>query len=284
MDIKLQAIYSALTTAQKLQQENNTQILIYTDEPALFQKYFTGAPQEKIHVIPMTDTTVQDWLGIDQYIFRVKIKSLIDAHKRFPEAKLIYLDTDTFPRMNPALIADKITTKSSVLHTQEGLFGRKETYGLRMQRKELSKHRITVNNQPFTYPTGMEVWNAGVIGLHPKIATHLLEETLHLADEVFHQTKNYFSEQLSFNYHIQNTTRILAADTLIEHYWHVKELNNRIENFVEETMPLSFVEKMDLPIDHSDIPTVKQFKSIKHKLWRGLNKLGLLEDYYTFCQ
>jgi hypothetical protein len=280
-----QTIFSILSLLKH--NKTNTdfdKIIIFTDRLKYFEDFF-NLSKLPIELIELNPTLTDDWLRPAKNIFRIKLKVFEHIWNSYPQANIIFMDSDTVVTTNMKRWFQLLEDKLTLMNTDEGNISHNRTYGIRVLYKNISSKNILINSQPFIIPTTLHMFNAGVIGIGHKNKQVLLN-TISFHDDFFNSTQHYNSEQISLSYVLSTQTQLETCDDDLIHYWYFKEFQKMIDRTIEELKNLNWDDrfKYTLPIDY--LPTRKKFKSIpfaiKFKLKRKLYRLGLIDSYVDF--
>jgi len=184
-------------------------IAVYTDHPA------TVADLD-VHVETLSDTTLAEWFGPFNFIHRSKVCAMRDALARFG-GRIIYCDADTYFVGHPRRLFDRIRPGHSVMYNQEG-----SPQSLRIPElsRVLEAHDFrTRDGGRWNISPQTVISNAGIIGLHQADAP-LLDDVLHLVDQICARVDYFGNEQFAFSACLSEHTRLAHAEDVVHHYWH----------------------------------------------------------------
>lgn len=205
-------------------------VLIYTDQPKMFQDFFGDAGWLKYE--PMGSARLSEWRGDIQFVHRVKIEMLKDAHSLYPNSDIIYLDGDTYFRKDPQPLFAKIKQQDSLMHIAENIIEKGKDPLSKKITRFLKKNVFHVEGKEIKIPSDIYMWNAGVLGLSP-ITCQLLPAILQFTDDAHRKYQKHVIEQLAFSYFLHSKTQIHSSDDFIWHYWNQKnEYNVLIADFL----------------------------------------------------
>src|SRR5262249_42493827 len=111
--------------------------------------------------------------------------------------------------------------------------------------------------RPIKIPPNSIMWNAGVIGLDPSDC-HLLQNALHLADEIWAQFRFHTVDQFALGHVLERHTSLQPADDIVFHYWapHLRSpFRQRLRALLSSTEHLPVVERASLSYEHRPRPT-----------------------------
>ncbi|MBC8109984.1 MAG: hypothetical protein H7Y04_02885 [Verrucomicrobia bacterium] len=208
-------------------------IVVYTDKPEKFADY--PVITEKLAAEKITE-----WRGEKDFVHRLKIKVLQDFFSKYPQAALIYSDTDTAWLQDGYSLFEEIKNGTLYMHIREETLDSKTTLLGRKIYRFLKKN-------DFGIPLDTFMWNAGLIGMNEK-KQDLLQEVLKLSDKMYAAYQKHVMEQLAFSFIFQKYGRILPAENYVYHYWNFKEFRVVLNDFFMETASCSFEEKVALSV------------------------------------
>ena len=234
-----EAIYSIISL-YRLGDNQNYQILIYTDNKAVFEQYLSQIP---IIYEPITTQQIKEWRGEKDFVHRFKIKMLQDFFSKYA-GNLLYVDTDTVFREPLTEIFIQISQGQRFFHIEEGQLDKQKGILAKKIVRFLEKNEFA--NQPInelkpipTNPNSLKIstttvmWNAGVIGMNSN-QKNLLDTILWLSDVMYEKYQKHVMEQLAFSYCLQTNHTIKPTDYAIYHYWFFKEFRIPLEKFFDE--------------------------------------------------
>ncbi|AOT10725.1 hypothetical protein [Pseudoalteromonas luteoviolacea] len=178
---------------------------------------FEAHPQ--LRVIPFTKSMQKEWLGNDQYHFKLKLaglKFLLEHHAK----KVVFLDTDTLIRADLSHLMDAISNESTLMHELEGT----------LRRKRFTRQYQAAIGKTFESPTygswkvepDAPMFNSGVIGITEAHLEHLdiALWMMPLLDELI---DIHSAEQFALGIILsRHGTVCEAGNRQIYHYWHKK--------------------------------------------------------------
>jgi hypothetical protein len=135
----------------------------------------------------------------------------------FPADKLLFVDSDTFFTADFGGIFENIAPEHSVLQVRE--------YGVRTHPTgQLARFRKQMRKRLFrgsAVDLDADMWNSGVIGLHPR-NFHLLRTMLAFIDAISPHYRKQLLEQYAVSYYLQKNTNVHACGDVLVHYWQQK--------------------------------------------------------------
>jgi hypothetical protein len=260
----------------------DTSIIIYTDQPHLFQPY---ADHFKKIVLKQIDINqVNKWRGEQDFIFRVKIKIIQDFFSSYT-GNLLYCDGDTYLLQPLEPVFTEIERDGYYMHQFEGFLGDKANAYFRKWNKFLSGNSITYNGKTMVYSAGIEMWNAGVLGMNSN-NTDLLNDVLSLTDSIYRQFPKHIAEQFSFGYCMQQKGSIKPAKDFMEHYWKIKEFRGLLERLFDQsenkTIPelVHRVKKIDVAAMEREKEKFNRLSSLQKFIKKLKGEKWGIEQYY----
>lgn len=279
----MQTIFSIMSAFRY--RESFKGVYIITDNP----KYYTFL-DDSVHIIKVTKETLDDWVGSDKYIYKIKMKGLELFNKLYPKENVFFADSDTFFYESPELISNLLVKGKAAMHLNEGTFGErlkksKSTQKLLPILKSLPieklklKHAINENTR---------IYNSGVIALPAHNMKEILAQVSELADYLLSikGLKFHYVEQLAFSLVIEDHYELQDCDYCVGHYWGNKEdwqenisifllkgfFNNyEIKDFVEALLDFDF-----------NLPILVRQRSMNKKLKAKIDKL--IPNKYSYLK
>lgn len=201
-------IHAVLSARHSLGSDRDAyQIAVYTDNPE------TVADLD-VHVEPLSTKTLAEWFGPYNFIYRSKVFAMRDALTRFG-GRIVYCDADTYFVGHPRRLFDRIQPGQAVMYNQEGSLDLRITELSRM----LEAHDFrTRDGSRWNISSRTVISNAGIIGLHEADAP-LLDDVLHLIDQICAHLDYFGNEQIAFSACLSARTRLAYAENVVHHYW-----------------------------------------------------------------
>ena len=222
-----QARFAALTFQHwALRAAEPPRVLIYTDRPALF-----AALGDNVRVMPVDDARLRAWRGAIDFVHRVKLEVLLDALAG-GVGRLLYVDGDTYFRVDPATLFARIAPGRALMRVSEGPFSNRRTGIQRKMHDFVRANAFTLpDGEEVRLPETTEMWDAGVIGIHASDAP-LLRRALALTDTMFPRFPKHVIEQVAVSHVLQTRTALEPVGDDVFHYWkHAHELEPVIAAF-----------------------------------------------------
>lgn len=214
-----QAYFSLHSLFQNLSPKSETSVLVYTDHPDYFSD-FKSRVGDRLTTRPVSSEELFQWAGPKNFVHRVKLEILRDASRTLKES-LLYCDGDTIFLEDPSSLSAKMTPTTSLMHVQEYRLGKPKDPLAKKLRKFAKKNVITVAGQAVRITDDFQMWNAGVIGLHPS-GFSKVDQMILLSDALYDLYPKHVMEQLAVSHVLQTTGEILSSDKHIYHYWDQK--------------------------------------------------------------
>ena len=202
-------VYSVLCALHMIGPDRSSyRIIMYTDHPS-------ALAQLPVHIEPLSEKALTDWAGPFDFNHRRKIFVIKDALEKFGD-RLLYCDSDTFFTKHPKKAFARVRPQHTVMH-----IGEYHLYDSCAQ-----KLLDFVQGHELQDPAGRRwnmtpataMFNAGVIGIHGSDIS-LLDEVLHLTDQIYPHVKIPVIEQFAFSVCFQQRTKLHQSYEIIHHYW-----------------------------------------------------------------
>jgi hypothetical protein len=136
---------------------------------------------------------------------------------------------------------------------------------------------VDTDGRVFRIPPELEMWNAGVVGMHPK-DEGLLELVLRLTDQLCARSTLHVLEQLAFSYVLQTHSRLHEACDVVFHFWPPylrSPFKKKLPGIFERTEGMSWERRIDFCYRNRPRPTV--LRRGKVILKRCLQWAGMLK-------
>lgn len=287
-----QALFSILSIFQvdKIHERTDTQIIVYTDQPKRFSDFFKDGASW-IKLVHVDERMANDFFTIPgtniKNIHRLKIRSLQEVFKQYPDSKAILLDSDTYLLKPLQPVFDQLNDNETFLDKDEGFIFKFTTkHGPKRHKKILDGHKFYVDNKIFEPRRDFKMFNVGLIGLSHKLK-HLLDEALKIHDSVYAASRYYNAEQFAIGHVFQTQTKLKTADHLVRHYWYLKEFQSTIKIFLEKHKNDSFENLLKAKMPTERLPSYEGFKKltfkVPYKFKKKLFEMKLIKGpYVTF--
>lgn len=231
-------IFCILTLHYHLRKNwTNLHLVIYTDNPSIFKKYFKDLP---ITFELLSKEQIAEWIKPYGYIHRMKTCILKDCFSKHGN-DILYTDGDTFFLKDPRPLIERISKETSVLCNFEGDMNdssEHENLLWTTLRSILRNNTFTLHKKTFKIPFSTQMWNAGITGLsHDK--AYLMDDVLSITDQIFGIKPLFYAEQFALDYIVQNNSKIIPSEDYILHYWqkinNVKPFDTHIKQLMEKS-------------------------------------------------
>ncbi len=218
--IRCEAYFSILSYYEQVASlAPDMHILVYTDAPDAFQQVLGNRPD--VHYPPVSQEQWQAWRGGANKVYLLKIGVLQHAASHYP-GNLLFLDTDTIWRRDPAPLFVSIAAGHFYMHQNEGQLISGNTLSRKVYR-HLKTHQWEVAGRVFRVTPETDLYNSGVIALRSDKA-YLLPEVMALAEQLYATYNKHMMEQLAFSLRFAAEGPIADVPDYLWHYWNLKEV------------------------------------------------------------
>lgn len=208
--------------AQTSQPVEDTQVLVFTDNPDYFKAYLAGLP---VKYSLLTPEKVKQMRGEIDFLHRMKIALIEEAFNTL-EGDLLYTDSDTFFIADPTPLMDGLSARKSFMHVWEYTFESIKDMPLPAG-QPFHDYLALIKRGPLTLANGEEIevtpdlssWNAGVMLLHRSHA-EFIPDVYALTEQTYPETKNHAAEQYAFSIMLQTRTELKPCSNTVYHYWY----------------------------------------------------------------
>jgi len=184
---------------------SSIEVAIVTDQPQLH--YDMAA-----RIIPVTADELRGWTSDGRYNHRAKVCALRRVLAEGSE-RVALIDTDTYFVGHPAQLFARIDAAHAVMHADEGPVGEDSAWRAIFADPALTAALSEHGCRPAT-----PMFNSGVIGVHARHA-RLVDAALAFLDAEQARIRAFSLEQVAFSVALAQSTRVLASDDVVEHYW-----------------------------------------------------------------
>jgi hypothetical protein len=206
-----EVIYSVYTARHCSPNAAGFRILIYTDHP----DSFASVPAD---VEFISTQQWNAWGGPHNFNHRRKILALQHAISKNVDS-VILIDGDTWWRGAVESLFRRVDSGRTLMHIREGSISEINGPRIAELRSLVSEHRFNFpDGSAVEIPGNCQMWNAGVIGLHPHDAP-ILDDVIHLTDQFCSKSDLHILEQFAFSFLLQTKTALHEASDLVFHYW-----------------------------------------------------------------
>lgn len=197
------------------------QVIIYTDHSDYFEQFLADVPVRYVILTPEQQTAM---MGAIEYRHRIKAVVVGNTLAGYPEANLLFFDSDTFFVKHPKPLLESIQPGLSVMHTVEFTFN-DIAYQPLPHGKTVADFVRMMEHEAFHTTHGTEhfsgtqqCWNSGVLGLAPSVAAYL-PDIYQLIDHLYIHSHWHITEQIAFSLVLQTRDQIQPAIDYVYHYW-----------------------------------------------------------------
>ncbi len=250
--------YSLLKLLQiyNLKAPASTTVVIYTDQPAMFDAFTPFFQQFEMQAV--NPQLIQKWRGAIDFVHRVKIEVIKDFFSRH-EGNLLYFDTDTYIHQPLEPFFEAIEKGTFYLHEYEGIINQTANPIFQKWNDFLKTHALQYNGKRVELSNGIKMWNAGVIGINSN-ARYLLDDIMALTDTIYPLFPKHIAEQFSFSYCLQKVGNVKESDGQVAHYWNLKEFRKILNLFFKKNEEESIPNLVKL-VHTLDAATIQQQKN-----------------------
>ena len=204
-------------------------LLVYTDQPAQF-----AGLGDNVRITTVDEAQLRAWRGAIDFVHRVKLEVLLHALAG-GVTRLLYVDGDTYFRVDPATLFARIAPGRALMRVSEGPFANRRTGIQRKMHDFVRRNAFTLpGGEQVRLPETTEMWDAGVIGIHVSDAP-LLQRALALTDAMFPLFPKHVIEQVAVSHVLQTRTALEPTGDDVFHYWkHAHELEPVIAGFLAQ--------------------------------------------------
>ncbi|GAB3228071.1 hypothetical protein GCM10027346_12170 [Hymenobacter seoulensis] len=216
------AVFSILSFSAWNDNNDKIRYILYTDNKEYFTKYFQHL---NIEFVELNMRTIKEWMGPDQYVHRLKIKSMLDSFTKYNNDDLFFMDSDTFTYNSVEGWLDKFADGKALMYAKEYSFEEAKLWGstsVKDFEPEINNKTYIINNNEYSFKTNQYSWNSGVIGLS-STDCNLLRDVLEISDIFYKNTKVFFVEQYSFSLIFQTRILLDGSTEFIHHYFSKKK-------------------------------------------------------------
>ncbi len=229
------------------QMEVSDRVLVMTDTPNFYVRF-----GNKVQIIEINQTQIEEWKGEHNFVFRAKIKAIEYACQLYPNQPLMYLDSDTFLFNDLRLLKKSIV--NPLMHLREGLLSELKSKTIQNLWRTVEGHEL----EGIQIQTKHAMWNAGVVGLPANQGLKITNSVLKICDEILAmKVGKWIVEQFSFSIVMSEIGNLQPAEPFIAHYWSNKEEWNEA---IQQFMLKSFLKKSSV---QDDILAISQFNFSK---------------------
>lgn len=208
---ELEVIYSVWSARHCSADGDNLRIVIYTDHPDSFSNV-----EADVELISTDQWS--EWGGPQNFNHRRKILALQHAIQK-TDAPVILVDGDTWWRGSVQQLFERVAPGRAVMHIREGSIAEIDGPRISELRSLIGDNQFDLaDGSSAKIPADCQMWNAGVIGLHPN-DSGILNDVIHLTDQFCSRCELHILEQFAFSFLLQTKMQLTEAFDLVFHYW-----------------------------------------------------------------
>lgn len=183
---------------------------------------FTNRPEDYeqlgIDVVGFSDEQLAAWRGPHDFNHVVKLEVLRLALERLGSACAL-VDGDSYFRRHPRHLLNRIGPGSAVMHLRETRLRSLPVPGLRPVIASIEAAPfLDRQGAAIRLEANFDLWNAGVIGLHPADA-NLLDDAISFSHQLYERSQSPLSEEFAVSYVLTRHTRVRGSSDVVYHYW-----------------------------------------------------------------
>ncbi len=200
------SVLSALPFLEK--NPDRTGITIFTENPAPFADL-------PVRIELLSQEQLIAWDADIGYQHRKKIE-LIKHALILLKCKVIFADSDTYFKCDPRILFRRIGPGRSLMHRFEAHLDRCSASNLA---DYLCRHRVRrLDGSFWDIDANTFMWNSGLLGIDPS-ALPLLDEVLHVVDQLFLEVPLITTEQFAFAGVLASETIMSEGEDAVFHYY-----------------------------------------------------------------
>jgi hypothetical protein len=204
-----EAVYSILSALYLMGRDrSNYRIVVYTDHPDVFADL-------PVHTEVMPASVLDEWAGPLAFNHRRKILAVKRALEHFG-GRVLLCDSDTWFVKHPKKVFARVAPGRAVMHVAEYRLFDRCARALAKSLEGCTFHDLAGTR--WNIGAGTVMFNSGVIGLHESDAA-VLDEVLHLTDQMYVYARFATIEQLAFSVCLRHYTRLRQSYDALYHYW-----------------------------------------------------------------
>jgi hypothetical protein len=227
------------------QMDAHDRVYVMTDAPDFYERL-----NEKIKILTINKTQLDNWQGTHQFFWRAKIKAIEHICRLNPEESVLYLDTDTF--LYSDLKKLKADLENPVMHLNEGALSELKSKTEKLMWQQVGEKTFGC----IQIQSHHAMWNAGVVGVPANKGLKICQLALDICDDmlVANVTRRLI-EQFALGVALSENGDMKPAESYIGHYWSNKEewsvaiqrfiinsslKNNNLETDIEDIKRFNF--------------------------------------------
>jgi hypothetical protein len=258
--------------------EDSISLLVFTDNPTYFERFFTGL---KVKYVLLTPARIELMKGAQNFVHLVKIAVVREAFEMYPNNSLLFIDSDTFFVKDPLPLLSIISADTSLMHTKEYALAERidstsEGMSPQLFLNTIERCTFLTSQGEERYFSSQYSWNSGVIGL-AKEGRAYMEDIYKLTEDFFSCSSWHISEQLAFSLILQTRTTVHSCEKYIYHYW-PGDKKVMIDSILATSIDNLFA-KLDLQKKLLKIAKMSSAMLLREVSMDTLKKGGLMKAY-----
>ncbi|NTS78778.1 hypothetical protein HR060_18210 [Catenovulum sp. SM1970] len=205
-----------LSVLSLLKHQPQAQISVITNNEPAFKRLAS-----KLNIISIEQSTLKDWFGPENYLYRAKVKAFELMQQQYPNDDLLFLDSDIFVIEPLVSVQQQLSAQHCLLHKPEAAISQTQ----RKMERSMWQH---LGNQSFAdveVTSDSIMWNSGVIGLPQAKAKKLIKQTLAALDQMIATpARRKTLEQFAFSIVFEHDGQLKSAYQPFMHYWGSKHI------------------------------------------------------------
>ena len=191
----------------------------------------------------------------------------------------VLVDGDTWFRKPASELFCRVGPGETVMHIREGSISEIRSPLMNSMSRLLGENAFNLNGKEVSIAASSDMWNAGVVGLHPDNAG-LLEDVLALTDSLCERSDLHVLEQFAFSWLLSHRTNLREAADVVFHYWPPylhQPFRAKLPEICEQSRDLSECDRPEFLYAHRPRPTFARRSKVVIK--RIAQRLGLVRGY-----
>jgi len=158
-------------------------VCVVTDKPELFNNY-------PVRLIQITEQEAHDWSLCGTQHFGIKLRGLEKAMATSDSSVSLLLDTDTYWKKNPRLLANSVKPNHAVMFCDEGKIKGTKNVSINRFNESLEKAEIFLSDMRYELSDLSRMYNSSIIGMHQDDAG-LLDRAFELFSALEHTVEQF---------------------------------------------------------------------------------------------
>lgn len=208
----LDTIYSILTIIRTKGMNQNVKFVIITDQVDLFDKEFSKINfiyTSNIILERIDKDTVNDWIGNENYIFRVKIKVIEFFFKKYKQ-NVLFFDSDIIAIKNITPLFEIIENEKTIMYYNYknivshlfNLFNAFEVDKNKLIKLQIINDIILFEGFEYSIPCNYSYYASPVLGIN-YLYNKLITKVLDFTDKMYKATSFGTTEEIAFAFIFQ---------------------------------------------------------------------------------